>query len=142
MEALSAFWHNYGWAFSLIALACFSLIASIRKIPRVEKSAFFKAFLPILSFVLGGVLGAALPWVFPKNDHLFLRMVIGAVAGSNASMFVSFGRRLIRYMVTKKLEGKADIQAVFAPVDENGTTIPPDTMVGTEHKDFPKNQRL
>jgi hypothetical protein len=124
MEIVTALLSKYGYAVGMIALFCWSLISAFKRVPALKHSAHFNAWLPLLPAILGGGLGAGLPWIFPPDDHAGLRAFIGVIAGLNAGAVVAVIRRVARLVVAKKA-GETTANTIFAETDETGKTLAP-----------------
>jgi len=136
MDIVTSLLSKYGYAVGMIALFCWSLIVAFKRVPALRNSAQFNAWLPLLPAVLGGGLGAGLPWIFPIDDPAGLRAFIGVIAGLNAGVLVAVIRRVARLIVAKK-SGEAAANTIFAAVDEGGGTLSDLTKeVAEAKKDF------
>ena len=118
-------------ALILIAIFVFSFIGAFHKIKSLERKKWFKYFASFAPPIVGALLGVLVPFLFPDNLPLSIRMLLGAIGGFNAALIIGFFRRYIK--IASKNEDKG-IKSVFeaansmieAPIDiATGKTLSP-----------------
>ena len=108
---------------------------------------FCKKHKYILEFIapaLGGTLAFFIPQLFPKDFSHLLRIFFGMLSGMNFGFVLGFARRYLQISKEKGAIGlpivtEAALSLVDRPLDNEGNTLPPDTISVKKQKNKLQN---